>query len=85
MSAADDDGVVRALRGLSRWSGQRYEGREAKQSRQYTGLSPRGLNGTSATPPHWLHVAVNISRGRPAPRSPPPPLPPPALGICLRA
>jgi hypothetical protein len=26
-------------------------------------LDPFGLNGTRASPPHWEHVAVNISRG----------------------
>jgi hypothetical protein len=43
---------------------------------QYTGLSPRGWNGTRASPPQLLHVAVNISRGAP---------PAPAPGLERRA
>jgi hypothetical protein len=39
---------------------------------QYTGLSPRGWNGTRASPPQLLQTAVNISRG-------PPPAPAPWL------
>ncbi|GAC1556532.1 MAG: hypothetical protein NVS2B7_32110 [Herpetosiphon sp.] len=33
-----------------------------KQSEQYTGLSPRGTNGTCAGLPHDEHVVVCISR-----------------------
>ena len=34
-----------------------------KQSEQYTGLSPRGTNGTWASLPHEAQIAVCISRG----------------------
>jgi len=36
--------------------------RFAKQSRQYTGRSPEGLKGTSASCPHSEHVTLCISR-----------------------
>lgn len=76
--------AVRACR-LPYW----YVGRfVAKQSRQYTGLSPRGWNGTSAFWPHALHVTLNISRVPPPPyvprEAPKPPPPPPPL-VALRA
>ena len=51
--------------------------RDWKQSRQYTGLSPRGWNGTSAVWPHWLQVVTNISRFPPPPPLPPREAPPP--------
>src|SRR5262245_43201248 len=48
-----------------------------KQSLQYTGRSPRGLNGTCVGLPHSPQIALNISRGPPPPPRPPPPNPPP--------
>src|SRR5262245_44629454 len=49
----------------------------AKQSLQYTGRSPRGLNGTWVGLPHSPQIALNISRGPPPPPRPPPKPPPP--------
>src|SRR5581483_11917579 len=47
-----------------------YEPLERKQSEQYTGRSPRGLNGTCVSLPHCAQTTSYISR-----RAPPPPPP----------
>ena len=42
-----------------------YRRRALKQSLQYTGLSPRGRNGTIVSTPHWAQTAGCISRSPP--------------------
>src|SRR6266542_3116588 len=78
--------VAPALQILQLANYQRLERRCCwKQSSQYTGLSPRGRNGTLASFPQFAQVTLCISRSPPKLLRPPPPLlrrPPPCLRAC---
>ena len=63
---------------------KRTDGPARSSELQYTGLSPRGWNGTRASPPQLLHVAVKNSRGPALPPPAYPPAPPPEARRAVR-